>query len=142
MHFLFRFDPEDSKILFFVLERLDLQYRYIISWIDYHDMPPEQEKELIRKAIESITNICGEPPKGWYYGRLSPQSRALVWEVYKELGLPLLWNSDSHEDDVPYWVDVPGEKSSEKPEGLLMIPYSYGRWQRERCCCQRDRIGS
>jgi hypothetical protein len=99
----------------------------ISSWVDYHDMPPEQEKEYIRKAVESLTSTCGSPPKGWYYGRLSPRSRALVWEVYHEMGIPLLWESDSYEDDLPYWVDVPGEKESQKPEGMLMIPYSYGR---------------
>jgi hypothetical protein len=64
----------------------------------------------------------------WYYGRLSPRSRALVWEVYKEMGIPLLWQSDSYEDDVPYWVDVPGEQGLEEKEreGMLMVPYSYG----------------
>lgn len=95
------------------------------SWIDYHSMPAEEEKKLIRKNIECITDICGDAPKGWYYGRLSPRSHALVWDVYKEMGLPLLWQSDCYADDVPYWVDVPAEKDSEKQEGLLMIPYTY-----------------
>ncbi|PGH16036.1 hypothetical protein AJ79_02016 [Helicocarpus griseus UAMH5409] len=94
-------------------------------WIDYHSMPPEQEKEYIKKGIESIRDICGQAPKGWFYGRLSPRSHALVWDVYKEMGLPLLWNSDSYADDVPYWVDVPAERDAEDPQGMLMIPYSY-----------------
>ncbi|KAI9735972.1 MAG: hypothetical protein M1834_001438 [Cirrosporium novae-zelandiae] len=34
-------------------------------WIDYHAMPPETEKEYIRKGIEAITRICGKPPNGW-----------------------------------------------------------------------------
>ncbi len=88
-------------------------------------MPKEQEKDLIRKGVETIKEICGEPPKGWYYGRLSSRSRGLVCEAYREMGIPLLWQSDTYEDDVPYWVDVPGEKDSDKPEGLLQIPYSY-----------------
>lgn len=61
-----------------------------------------------------------------YYGRLSPRSQALVWDVYKEMNLPLLWMSDTYADDVPYWKDVPAEKDAEKPKGMLMIPYSYG----------------
>lgn len=73
-------------------------------WIDYADMPPEKEKAYIKKEIETITKICGEPPKGWYYGRLSSRSHALVWEVYKEMGIPLLWESDSYADDLPYWI--------------------------------------
>ena len=32
-------------------------------WIDYHSMPPEQEKEYIKKEVEVITKICGAPPK-------------------------------------------------------------------------------
>lgn len=95
-------------------------------WIDYADMPPEKEKEYIKKEIETITKICGEPPKGWYYGRLSSRSQALVWDVYKEMGVPLLWDSDSYADDLPYWVDVPAEKNEKDPKGMLMIPYSYG----------------
>ncbi|THW28630.1 glycoside hydrolase/deacetylase [Aureobasidium pullulans] len=94
-------------------------------WVDYHDFPPEKEKEYIRKGVDAIKDVTGEYPKGWYYGRLSPKSQALVWDVYKEMGIPLLWMSDSYADDVPYWVDVPAEKGVEKPEGMLMIPYSY-----------------
>lgn len=94
-------------------------------WIDYHDMPAEQEKEYIRKGIESIIKVCGEPPKGWYYGRLSPRSLTLVWEVYKEMGIPLVWMSDSYADEVPYWIDIPAEKEEKDPKGLLLIPYSY-----------------
>lgn len=70
-------------------------------WIDYHSIPAEEEKALIKKNIECITEICGQPPKGWYYGRLSPRSRALVWDVYHEMGLPLVWESDAYADDVP-----------------------------------------
>jgi peptidoglycan/xylan/chitin deacetylase (PgdA/CDA1 family) len=95
-------------------------------WIDYADMPAEKEKAYIKKEIEAITKVCGAPPKGWYYGRLSSRSHALVWDVYKEMGIPLLWEADSYADDLPYWIDVPAEKGVEKPEGMLMIPYSYG----------------
>lgn len=95
-------------------------------WIDYHSMPAEEEKEMIRKGVECITELCGEAPAGWYYGRGSPRSQALVWEVYREMGLELRWYSDSYADDVPYWVDVPAEKEEEAPKGLLIVPYSYG----------------
>lgn len=99
---------------------------YLLSWIDYHTLPPDQEKEYIRKAITTIQSITGSAPKGWYYGRLSPRSRALVWDGYKEMNLPLLWESDSYADDVPYRVDVPAAKdSSNNPQGMLMIPYLY-----------------
>ena len=93
-------------------------------WIDYHSMPPEQEKEYICRQLQVLKEMTGEYPCGWYYGRLSPQSRALIHEVYKEQGVPLAWESDSYCDDLPYWVDVPAEKDAAKPEGMLMVPYT------------------
>lgn len=94
-------------------------------WIDYQGMPPEEEKVYIKKAIESIQDICGAPPKGWFYGRMSPRSVPLVWEVHNEMGIPLVWMSDSYADEVPYWIDIPAEKNESNPKGLLMVPYSY-----------------
>lgn len=105
-------------------EKIDVA-SHAYRWIDYHDFSVEEEKAYIKKGIEAIQKLTGEAPKGWYYGRLSPRSHALVWEVYKEMGLPLLWMSDSYADDVPYWKDVPAEKNDPNPEGMLMIPYSY-----------------
>ena len=72
--------------------------------------------------------MTGKPPVGWYYGRLSARSKALIWDVYNELKLPLMWQSDSYSDDLPYWVDVPAEQALHKegklgkPEGMLMVP--------------------
>lgn len=83
------------------------------------------EKEYILRQLKCLKELTGEYPAGWYYGRLSARSKALVWEAYKELDIPLVWESDSYCDDLPYWVDVPAEKDSENPEGMLMVPYSY-----------------
>lgn len=96
-------------------------------WIDFHSMPPDEEKAMIKQAMECQKALTGEWPKGWYYGRLSPRSRALVREVFDEMGAELLWNSDTYADDVPYWVDVPAERSKPDAEkkGMLMVPYSY-----------------
>ena len=104
-------------------------------WINYHSLTAVQEKEMIMKGVQSIKDVTGEYPGGWYYGRLSPRSRALVWEAFHEMGLPLLWESDSYADDLPYYVDVPMELElaregslkwdDGKPRGMLMVPYSY-----------------
>ncbi|EMC96244.1 carbohydrate esterase family 4 protein [Baudoinia panamericana UAMH 10762] len=94
-------------------------------WIDYHSMSPELEKQYIARQLQVLKELTGEYPVGWYYGRLSPRSRALVWEVYHEMGVPLKWESDSYADDLPYWVDVPAEAETPKPEGMLMLPYTY-----------------
>jgi peptidoglycan/xylan/chitin deacetylase (PgdA/CDA1 family) len=61
-------------------------------WIDYANMPPENEKSYIKKEIETIAKICDSPPKGWYYGRLSSRSQASVWYVYKEMVCRCCWD--------------------------------------------------
>ena len=102
-------------------------------FIDYRALSAEEEKEMIEKGIHSITAVTGKPPVGWYYGRLSPRSRALVWEAFHDLNLPLEWESDSYCDDLPYYIDVPlelelhkaGKLNYPEPRGMLMVPYSY-----------------
>ncbi|KIW01553.1 uncharacterized protein PV09_07030 [Verruconis gallopava] len=91
-------------------------------WLDYHDFPVEKEREYIKTAILSLKRLSGYAPKGWYYGRPSPQSKTLVREVYDELGEELLWYSDSYADDLPYWTDVPTKHGV---KGQLIVPYSY-----------------
>lgn len=65
-------------------------------------MPPEKEKEYIKKEITALQAVLGNEyyPKGWYYGRLSSNSKALIFDVYKEMGLKLLWESDSYAEKV------------------------------------------
>jgi hypothetical protein len=57
-------------------------------------MTPEKEKVYIKKEVQTITKICSSPPKGWYYGGYRADL-TLAWEVYKEMDVPLLWDSDS-----------------------------------------------
>ena len=40
--------------------------------------------------------------------------------MYKERGIPLVYNADSYADDLPYWLEVPGTD-----EAMLMVPYSF-----------------
>lgn len=79
---------------------------------------------MVHQQMKCLKTLTGDYPVGWYYGRLSPYSRALVHEVHEELGAPLLWEADTYADDLPYWVDVPAEKDSASPKGMLMIPYT------------------
>lgn len=86
-------------------------------------MPADQEEALIREGIATFQKCSktGKAPVGWYYGRPSPRSRALISKVYKDLGLELLYNADTYADDLPYWIPAP---FSDGKEGLLMMPYS------------------
>lgn len=82
-------------------------------WIDHQFMSIEQERAQIDKAIDIHTRVTGEPPLGWYTGRDSPNTRALIIERGG-----FLYDSDSYADDLPYWHRAEG-----KPPHLI-IPYT------------------
>lgn len=86
-------------------------------------MTPALERAYVIRQLESLKASTGAYPVGWYYGALSPRSKAIIHEVYEEMKIPLLYESDTYSDDLPFWVDVPAEKDSENPKGMLMIPY-------------------
>jgi putative urate catabolism protein len=81
-------------------------------WIDYADMPEDEEREHIRLAIETIEALTGTRPYGWYTGRYSLNTRRLLVE---EGGI--VYSSDAYNDDLPYWVEVAGTPH-------LIVPYS------------------
>ena len=37
-------------------------------WVEHFAMSREEERESIRRAVESISRSCGERPVGWYAG--------------------------------------------------------------------------
>lgn len=81
-------------------------------WIDYQDVDAALEREHIARAIAIHTQVTGSRPRGFYQGRLSPNTRRLVVE---EGGF--LYDADSYADDLPYWNYDYG-----KPH--LVIPYT------------------
>jgi putative urate catabolism protein len=81
-------------------------------WIDYQYVPEEIERAHLKMAIESIQAATGERPLGWYTGRSSPNTRALVVE---EGGF--LYDSDDYNDELPFW-----NRDHGRPH--LVIPYT------------------
>ncbi len=81
-------------------------------WIDYLEVPEEEERAHVRRSVEAIKRACGRRPVGWYTGRVSERTRRLVVE---EGGF--LYDSDSYADELPYWVEVAGRQH-------LVIPYA------------------
>jgi peptidoglycan/xylan/chitin deacetylase (PgdA/CDA1 family) len=83
-------------------------------WLKQYDMPEEEEREQIRKAVASITRTVGERPYGWNcrYGP-SLNTRRLLAE---EGGF--LYDSDSYDDELPYWTKVQGNP-------YLVVPYTH-----------------
>ena len=81
-------------------------------WIDYRDVPEDVEREHLERAIEIIRSLTGERPLGWYTGRTSERTRALV---VKEGGF--LYDADDYNDDLPFWTEVNGKSH-------LVVPYT------------------
>ena len=83
-----------------------------LKWIEYKDMPEEEERRQLTEAIRLHEEVTGARPTGWYLGRCSMNTLKLVME---EGGFR--YSSDSYADELPYWV--------EGPKGpFLMIPYT------------------
>ena len=85
-----------------------------LRWIDYQFVDEETEREHIDVCVSLLKDVLGKRPIGWYTGRNSPNTRRLVIE---EGGF--LYDSDSYDDDLPYWVEGNNEKTKH-----LVIPYT------------------
>ncbi len=83
-----------------------------LKWIEYRDMPLEEEREQLAQAIRLHTEVTGERPRGWYTGRCSANTVALAAE---EGGFDYV--SDAYADDLPYWVRIGGRDQ-------LIVPYT------------------
>lgn len=77
-------------------------------WIDYASMPRAEEKKHISQCVKTIQQLTGHQPQGWYTGRRSENTRALL----REIG-GFVYDSDSYADDLPYFDDQ-----------HLIIPYT------------------
>lgn len=74
---------------------------------------PEEEREEIERAIEAIRASTGVRPVGWYW-RYSPT----IWTrslLVAEGGF--IYDSDSYNDDLPYYTVVSGKRH-------LVVPYT------------------
>lgn len=85
---------------------------HAMRWIHYQDMPMDQEAELIEQSIELHKRLTGSKPAGWYTGRTSPNTLALIAQRDD-----LVYCADSYADDLPYY-----DNHYQKP--LLMVPYT------------------
>ncbi|KAJ3115015.1 hypothetical protein HDU96_001320 [Phlyctochytrium bullatum] len=87
-------------------------------WIDYQTLDEATEREHVNKAIDAIEKTVGKPPRGWYTGRISPRSRAIVVEEYRRRGIKLLYDCDAYNDELPYHLTL------DNGESHLVIPYT------------------
>ena len=82
-------------------------------WIRHYDLTEDEEREHIRKAVQSLQKTVGQRPLGWYC-RYAPSvnTRRLLVE---EGGF--LYDSDTYNDELPYWVEI-----GARPH--LVVPYT------------------
>jgi len=83
-----------------------------LKWIDYKDIPEDEERAHMQDAIRIHREVTGDRPLGWYTGRNSVHTLKLVLD---DGGF--LYSSDSYADDLPYWVNGP-----KGPH--LIVPYT------------------
>ena len=84
------------------------------GWQEYHSSSRAEERESIRRAVESLERTTGQKPTGWFARyACSPNTRELLVEHGG-----FLYDSLAMNDDLPYYVRVVG-----KP--WLVIPYSF-----------------
>jgi peptidoglycan/xylan/chitin deacetylase (PgdA/CDA1 family) len=96
-------------------------------WSNHFEMDRDTEREAIRRAIESIEKTTGSRPLGWYCREMSVNTRELVVE---EGGF--VYDSDSYNDDLPYWTVVKDKPHLVVPYGLVVndaryvVPQGFG----------------
>ncbi|WP_425091314.1 allantoinase PuuE [Tropicimonas sp. S265A] len=83
-----------------------------LKWIEYKDFPVEDERAHMNEAIALHTAVTGARPRGWYTGRCSENTLALVAE-----NGGFAYCADSYADELPYWVRV-GDRDQ------LVVPYT------------------
>ena len=83
-----------------------------LKWVEHRDMPEDEERAQIARAIALHTEVVGTPPRGWYTGRCSVNTLRLTAETGA-----FDWVSDTYDDDLPYWAEV-GTRDQ------LVIPYT------------------
>jgi len=84
-------------------------------WVKHYELSEAEERDHIRKAIASLQTTVGARPLGWYcrYGPSVNTRRLLVEEG------GFLYDSDAYNDELPYWVQVQGQRH-------LVVPYTLG----------------
>ena len=89
-----------------------------LRWISYQSTDMATERAHMAEAIETLREVFGAAPLGWYTGRDSPNTRRLVVEHGG-----LLYDSDSYADDLPYWTRVKAGPDGGEVSHLV-VPYT------------------
>ena len=82
-------------------------------WAEVSQMTEAQEREDLEHAMRVLPELVGRPVRGWYARSFpSERTRRLV-AAHPDL----TYDSDSINDELPYWTEVDGDR-------WLVVPYS------------------
>ena len=82
-------------------------------WVHQFSFDEEQEREFIRKGLDSIEKTTGKRPSGWLSRYLhTANTRRLLQEA------GCFYHMDDYSADTPFWATVDGSK---KP--MIIVPY-------------------
>ena len=81
-------------------------------WLHYQNTDISIERQHMHQAISILETLFGQAPTGWYTGRDSPNTRALLAEFDH-----IHYDSDYYGDDLPFWIE-----QNQHPH--LIIPYT------------------
>ena len=92
-------------------------------WVEHYRLSESEEREHIARAVASLQRTVGERPLGWYcrYGPSVNTRRLLVEEG------GFLYDSDTYNDELPYYVEVGGRVHLVVPYSLTSNDMKYGR---------------
>ena len=88
-----------------------------LRWIHYQNVDEKTEREHLQQCVETIKELTGNAPLGWYTGRDSPNTRRLVVEHGG-----FAYDADYYGDDLPFWTRVQKSNGEEVPH--LVVPYT------------------
>ncbi len=88
-----------------------------LRWVHYQNVDEATERAHMALALDTIGQLTGTRPLGWYTGRDSPRTRRLVADDGQ-----LLYDSDYYGDDLPFWMKVQRSDGAVVPQ--LIVPYT------------------
>ena len=103
-----------------LVERGDEPVGHGYRWSNHYEMTRDEEREAIKRAVESIERTTGTRPLGWYCREMSVNTRELVVEHGG-----FVYDSDCYSDDLPYWTTVLGKPHLVVPYGLVVNDVRY-----------------
>jgi allantoinase len=110
-------NPEVAKKL---AARGDETVGHGYRWSNHFELSRDDEREAIRLAVESVERTTGTRPLGWYCREMGVNTRELVVE---EGGF--VYDSDSYNDDLPYWTRILDRPHLVMPYGLVVNDIRY-----------------